>query len=93
MSAPSWSGHFLFCLFFPAAGCRHKPTKQGVRTVGTALEFRMELNSHKEGVSGDLHRFYQPTVGRLAAEPQSSHLQLGSVLIIELVAVTVALVN
>ena len=53
----------------------------------------MELNSHKEGVSGNLHCFYQPTVGRLATEPQPGHLQLGSVLIIELVAVTVALVN
>ena len=62
-----------------------------MRTVGTALEFRMELNSHKEGVSGDLHRFYQPTVGRLATEPQPGHLQLGTVLIIELVAVTVSL--
>ena len=61
--------------------------------VGTALELGVELDSHKEGVAGDLHRLHQTTVGRLTAESQPSHLQLGPVLVVELIAVAVALVD
>ena len=41
----------------------YKFPEQRMRTVGTALELRMELNRHKEGVRGNLDDLHQIAVG------------------------------
>src|SRR5699024_3040976 len=73
--------------------CPDKAHKQRVRLVGTALEFRVELNTHMEGSSGKFHRFHQTAIGRCSAEHQPSLGQLLAVIVIKFVPVTVPLLN
>jgi hypothetical protein len=42
--------------------CGDKAEEQRMRFVGTALEFRMELDAHKEILSRNLNGLHQPSV-------------------------------
>ena len=58
-----------------------------------ALEFGVELHRDKEGVTGDLNEFSESTVGRGANEMEARILKLAAVVLIELVAMAVTLVD
>lgn len=79
----------MFCLH----RCVDEPAEQGVRTVGAALEFRVELYADVEGVIADLHGLYDVSVRGGAADAQTGCFQLIAEVIIEFIAVTVTLVN
>ena len=61
--------------------------------LGPALELRMELDAHMEGPVPDLHCFHQAAIRRGAAEHQPRIHQRLAIVVIELIAVPVALVN
>ena len=62
-----------------------------MRFVGTALELGMELYAYKEVVVRYFNGFHYSAVGGYAAQCQSRIAQNVSVIVIELVAVTVSL--
>ena len=52
-------------LFFDCLFCQCSPyelTKERMRTVGTAFQFRVELHGHKPGMIRYLYNFYQVSV-------------------------------
>ena len=72
--------------------CRaEKSREQWVRAVGTALELRMVLHADVERQRCQLHRFHKAAVRRQAAECQPRFRQRLAVVVVELVAVAVAL--
>ena len=68
-----------------------KPEKERVRTVGTALEFRMELYAYAEGAARDFYRFNEPAVRRSAGNFQPGSLKLSAVFVVEFISVAVTL--
>ena len=59
--------------------------------VGAALELRVELGAHEEGVLRQLHDLHQMSVGGEARQQHPGLLQLLPVVIVELEAVAVPL--
>ena len=82
-----------FLLMFCLHRCVDEPAEQGVRTVGAALEFRVELYADVEWMIADLHGLYDVSVRGGAADAQTGCFQLLTEVIIEFIAVTVTLVN
>ena len=72
-----------------------KPVEQGMGAVGTALELRMELDSHKPGVNlfGKLHYLDKLSVRGLSRKYKAVICELLAELVVELVAVAVTLVD
>ena len=64
-----------------------------MRTVGAALEFRVELYADVEGVIADLHGLYDVSVRGGAADAQTGSFQLIAEVVIEFVAMAVTLVD
>ena len=64
-----------------------------MRFIGTAFEFRMILNAYKKVVIRQFNRFHQLTVRRDTGKRQTVGRKLVAVVIIELIAVTVAFLN
>ena len=62
-----------------------------MRPVGTALELRVKLGTHEPGVVRQLDDFYQAAVWGQARQPHTAHLHLRPEIVVELVAVAVAL--
>ena len=60
-----------------------------MRSVRTALKFRMILDADVEGKLRELHRLDEPAVRGNATQGQAAFLQPGPVVIVELIAVTV----
>ena len=72
-----------------------KAGEKRVGTVGTGLELRMELNSHKPWVNlfGKLHYLDKLTVGGLSRKYKAVICELLAELVVELVAVAVTLID
>ena len=84
---------FVFLLMFCLHRCVDEPAEQGVWTVGTALEFRVELHADVEGVIADLHGLYDMSVWRGTADAKAGCFQLVTEVIVEFIAVTVTFVD
>ena len=69
--------------------CRNKAQEKGVRLVGTAAEFGMELHPDIKSVAGKLDSFDYSAVGRGSAYYQSGGRQLVRVIVVEFVTVAV----
>ena len=67
--------------------------EERVRREGLRPELGVELRGHEERVLGKLHDLGQMPVGRVSGEHQAGCLESLAVLVVELVAVTVALVD
>ena len=61
--------------------------------IGAALELRMVLNTHMEGPVGQFHRLHQSAVWGKTAQCQTGCAKDIPVIVIELITVTVALVD
>ena len=61
--------------------------------VGAALEFRVELDTHLEGAVRQLHGLHNVAVGRGAADHEARVLEILPEIVVEFVAVAVALVD
>ena len=77
----------------PGQGGGDQLAEQRVRPVGAALELGMGLRAHPERMAGQLDELDEPVVGRRARAPQPGALELGPVLLVELVAVPMALAH
>src|SRR3989338_8379515 len=75
----------------PAHHRLHKGEKEGVRTVGPALEFRMELRSEHERMVPDLDDFHELGLRPLPGEDEPLLFEFPAERVIELVAVPVPL--
>ena len=64
-----------------------------MRTVGTALEFRVELAGHEPGVIRDLYHLYNVVIRRSAGEDHAPIQQVRAIIIVHLIAVAVALID
>ena len=62
-----------------------------MRTVGAALELRVELGAHKPGMVLQLHDLHQPLIGGQARQSQACGPGGGAVVVVELIAVAVTL--
>lgn len=82
-----------FLLMFCLHRCVDEPAEQGVRTVGAALEFRVELYADVEWMIADLHGLYDVSVRGGAADAQTGRFQLIAEVVIEFVAMAVTLVD
>ena len=60
---------------------------------GRGGEFRVELTGEKPGVVRDFYDFYQRAVGRTTRDPETCLGQEIQVIVIELIAVTMAFEN
>lgn len=67
--------------------------EQGMRSVWSALELRMVLHPHKEGVVAKLHSLNQRAVGAGSADDQAPVGKGLAEAVVELVSVAVALCN
>ena len=77
----------------PVAGRLHERGEQRVRPVGAALELGVGLGAHEERVTRQLDELDQPVVGRGARADEPGLLEPAAVLVVDLVAVPVALVD
>ena len=78
-------GGFIFCR------CLYEPQKQRMCFVGAGLEFGMVLHAHMEGVVGEFHGLDERAVRRNAGQGESGVCKRLSVVVVELVAVAMAL--
>ena len=67
--------------------------EQGVRTVRAALELGVELRAQMEIAARDLHGLHKASVRAGTGDDQTLLLELGAELVVELIAVAVALVD
>ena len=72
-------------------GCGNECLEQGMRAVGTALELGVELSTQMEVTAGQLHGLHQVAVRAGAGNDQTLSLHLLPEVVVELIAVTVAL--
>lgn len=61
-SAPETPGRSFLCVLM-AQSCGNEAAEDGLGLVGPALELRVVLHAHEEGVVGQLHGLHQPPVG------------------------------
>ena len=64
-----------------------------MRPRGAGVEFGVGLGGDEEGLVGKLHHFDDAAVGRLAAEAHARAAQGAAVVVVDLIAVAVALAN
>ena len=82
----------FFCHFFSVQNCTFdKSFEQGVRFIGTALEFRVILYTYIERIVCNFNRFYEHIVRRGAADFKSRLFQFVFIAVVEFIAVSVSL--
>ena len=74
-------------------GGSNKAAEKRVRFIRSALEFRMELTCNKPRMIWNFNHFNNVIIGRGACENHSAFKKLRSVIVINLIAVAVALIN
>src|SRR4026207_439262 len=67
--------------------------EQRMRLVRLALEFGVKLRRHKKRVGGNLNHFHQLSIRCGAAANKAAFLKLVLVLVVEIVAMAMALVD
>ena len=67
--------------------------EEGVRFVGFALEFGVELAGDEEGVIFEFDDFDEFAVGRCATKNEAGLFEFGAIGVVEFVAVTMAFVD
>ena len=71
----------------------YEALEQRVRTVGTALEFRVELAGHEPGVIRDLYHLYNVVIRRSTGKDHAPIQQVRAIIIVHLIAMAVALID
>src|SRR5665648_20819 len=71
----------------------YKFFEQRMRPVGTRFKFWMELGGHKPWMIRNFNDFYQTTIQRGSRKLQSCLLELSAVLVINFIAMTMALID
>ena len=80
-------------LFFVAECSTDQSKEEGMRTVGAALEFRMELHTDVKIIFGNFHRFDDVIIRRGTADDKPGINQTRAEIVIEFITVTVTLGN
>ena len=85
----------LFILFFISVADRslYEAAEKRMRTIGTALEFGMELNADIEVVFGNLECLHQSSVHTRAADNRALFFVARAIEVVEFPAMTMALGN
>ena len=81
---------FLF-LFIERS--RNKPAEQGMGAVGAGFKLGMELASDKPRVVDKLDHFDNMLIGRSPRKHHAGPLELLAVVVVEFIAMTVALID
>ena len=89
----------VLLLFSFASGARpiqrgaDQTAEERVRAVRAAFELRVVLDAHEEGQIVQLHGLYQVPAGRHAREREPRPRELLPIIVVEFIAVAVALLN
>ena len=82
-----------FILCFACQSGLNQSREEWLGPVGAALELRMKLNPHKEGMVGDLDNLHKIFVFVDPRAGQARRGELLAVVVVKLVAMPVALLN